>query len=263
VVMGWDEVPQAGDDFDVAKDDRVARVLAAERREENRSKELVVPTAVERLQSLLEDLRTAEHAELRIVVRADAHGSLEAIRDATAKITREEGRITLVQASVGGITENDVLLADTTDAVIFGFNVRPDAKTRSAAEGVGVEIRTYRVIYELLGDLEAMLVGRLAPEEVESVLGVAEVRVLFRAPRLGTVAGSYVTEGEMSRGAAVRLVRDGVVTYDGRIASLRRFKDDVRSVAAGFECGIGLERFRDIKEGDVLEAYEVREIART
>jgi len=196
-------------------------------------------------------------------MRADAHGSIEAIRDATAKITREEGRITLLQAVVGGITENDVLLADTTDAVIFGFNVRPDAKTRRAAERVGVEIRTYRVIYELLDDLEAMLVGRLAPEVVEQVLGVAEVRALFRAPRLGTVAGSYVTEGEMSRGARVRLVRDGVVTYDGRIASLRRFKEDVRSVATGFECGIGLERFRDIKEGDVLEAYEVREIART
>jgi translation initiation factor IF-2 len=169
--------------------------------------------------------------------------------------------VTLIHGAVGGISENDVLLAETTESVVFGFNVRPDGKARKAAEGAGVEVRTYRVIYELLDDMEAMLVGRLAPEEVETVLGSAEVRATFRAPRFGTIAGSYVTEGEMARGARVRLVRDGVVVYEGRIGSLRRFKDDVRTVAAGFECGIGLENFRDIKEGDVLEAYEVREVA--
>jgi translation initiation factor IF-2 len=164
---------------------------------------------------------------------------------------------------VGGITETDVLLAETTNAIVFGFNVRPDANARKAAEEAGVEIRTYRIIYELLDDIEAMLVGRLAPEEIERVTGSAEVRAIFRAPRFGTIAGSYVTEGEISRGSKVRLVRDGVVVYDGAIASLRRFKDDVRSVAAGFECGIALENFRDVKEGDVMETYEVREVART
>ena len=261
LIMGWDDVPAAGDRFEVVADDRAARSLAAERLDQMRTEELVVPSAADRLAGLLEELRTADHAELRIIVKADAHGSLEAIRDAVAKIERDKGMVTLIHGAVGGISENDVLLAETTESVVFGFNVRPDGKARKAAEAGGVEIRTYRVIYELLDDKESMLVGKLAPEEVESVLGSAEVRATFRAPRFGTIAGSYVTEGEMARGARVRLVRDGVVVYEGRIGSLRRFKDDVRTVAAGFECGIGLENFRDIKEGDVLEAYEVREVA--
>jgi translation initiation factor IF-2 len=262
LLMGWDDVPRAGDTFEVAKDERAARAIAVNRASDMRDRDFVVPTASERLQGLLDDLRTAAHAELRIIVKADAQGSLEAIRDAVAKIGRDEGHITVIHAAVGGISENDVLLAETTASVIFGFNIRPDAKARAAAEATGIEVRTYRIIYELLDDLEAMLVGRLAPESVERVLGSAEVRAIFRAPRLGTVAGCYVTEGEIPRGSRVRLVRNGVVVYDGAIASLRRFKEDVRAVAAGFECGIGLENFRDAKEGDVLEAYEVREVAR-
>ena len=262
-IMGWDDVPGAGDFFEVAEDHRAARSAADDRKAVLRSEEMVVPTAAERLQNLLEELRTAEDAELRIIVKADVQGSLEAIRDAVAKISREGGRITIVGSGVGGITENDVLLAEATESIIFGFSVRPDAKARRSAEDAGIEIRTYRIIYELLDDIEAVLVGKLAPEEVERVLGVAEVRATFRAPRFGTIAGCYVTEGEMTRGGRVRLVRDGVVVYDGTIGSLRRFKDDVRSVASGFECGIGLDNYRDIKEGDVIEAYEVREVART
>ena len=262
LVMGWDEIPQAGDYFEGVEDDRTARSIAAERAAEIRAEELVVPTAAERLEQLLVDLRTADDAELPIIVKADAHGSMEAIGDGVAKVEREGGRVTLVHRAVGGITENDVLLAQTTGAVIFGFNVRPDAKARKAAEQVGVEVRTYRVIYELLDDVEDILVGRLTPEEVETVLGSAEVRATFRAPRFGTVAGCYVTEGEMVRGARVRLVRDGVVVHDGTIGSLRRFKDDVREVAQGFECGIGLEGFQDIKEGDIIQAFEVQEVAR-
>ena len=263
LVMGWEDVPQAGDYFEAVADDKTARGMAETRAAEIRDEELVVPSAVDRLTALLEDLRTADDAELNLIVKADAHGSLEAIRDGVEKIGREGGQITVVHAAVGGITENDVLLADTTGSVIFGFNVRPDGKTRRAADDAGIEIRTYRIIYELLDDVEAMLVGRLAPDEVESVLGSAEVRETFRAPRWGTIAGSYVTEGSMNRGARVRLVRDGVVVYDGSIGSLRRFKDDVQTVASGFECGIGLDNFRDIKQGDVLESYEVREVART
>ena len=263
LVMGWDDLPQAGDYFEAVEDDRAARALAVARHTEMRDEELVMPSAAQRLTALLEELRTAEDAELPVIVKADAHGSLEAIREAVAKILRDAGRITVVHAAVGGINENDVLLAETTGSVIFGFNVRPDAKARKVAEKAGIEIRTYRIIYELLDDIEAILVGRLAPSEVESILGSAEVRVTFRAPRYGTIAGSYVTEGEIPRGARVRLVRNGVVIHDGTIASVRRFKDDVRSVAAGFECGIALETFRDIKEGDVIEAYEVREVART
>jgi translation initiation factor IF-2 len=263
LVMGWDEVPQAGDYFEVAADDKTARSMAEARVTEIRNEELFVPTAAERLTNLLENLRTQDHAELALIVKADAHGSLEAIRDAVAKIQREDGRVTIVQTGVGGITETDVVLAEATDALIFGFNVRPDSKARKAAEAAGVEVRTYRIIYELLDDVEAILVGRLSPEEVERLLGAAEVRATFRAPRFGLIAGCFVTEGEINRGARVRLVRDGVVVYDGTIGSLRRFKDDVRSVNSGFECGIGLDNFRDIKEGDVMESYEVREVART
>jgi translation initiation factor IF-2 len=263
LVMGWDDIPQAGDYFEAVDDDRAARTIAADRVAAIRNEELTVPTAAQRLSQLLEDLRTADDAELVLIVKTDAHGSLEAIRDAVGKIGREGGKITIAHTAVGGITENDVLLAEATNAVIFGFNVRPDAKTRRAAEEAGIEIRTYRIIYELLDDIEAMLVGRLAPTEVERVLGSAAVRATFRAPRYGLIAGCMVTEGEIPRGSRVRLLRDGVVVYDGTIGSLRRFKDDVRSVATGFECGIGLDNFRDVKEGDVIEAYEVREVART
>jgi translation initiation factor IF-2 len=263
LIMGWDEVPTAGDMFQAVENEKEARNLAAERETELRARDLTVPTATERLGQLLEQLRTADHAELRVIVKADAHGSLEAIRDAVAKIGREDAHVTVIHGAVGGITENDVVLAEASEAVIYGFNVRPDAGARRAAKDRGIDIRTFAIIYELLDDVEALLVGKLAPEEVERFIGVAEVRATFRAPRYGMVAGCYVTEGEINRNARARLVRNGVVVYDGRIASLRRFKDDVPTVATGFECGIGLENFRDVKEGDVIESYEVREVART
>jgi translation initiation factor IF-2 len=263
LIMGWDEVPNAGDYFQAMDDDKSARAKASDRVTEMRDTDLAMPTAAERLTQLLEDLRTADDANLPIIIKADAYGSLEAITEGVSKITREGGRVTVVHTAVGGITENDVLLADTTGALVLGFTVRPDTKARKAAEAAGVEVRTYRIIYELLDDIEAILVGRLAPDEVERVLGTAEVRATFRAPRFGTIAGCYVTEGEIPRGARVRLVRDGVVIHEGTIGSLRRFKDDVRSVAQGFECGIGLDNYRDIKDGDIIEAFEVREVART
>ncbi len=263
LVMGWDDVPTAGDMFEVVANERIARKQARARAEEVRSQELFVPTASERLAQLLESLRTEDQAELRIIVKADAHGSLEAIRDAVAKIGREDAQVRLIHGAVGGITANDVMLAEASEAIIYGFNTRPDSGARSAAKDQGIDIRTFNVIYELLDDVEGLLVGELAPEEVESFLGVADVRATFRAPRFGLVAGCYVTEGEIQRNARARLVRDGVVVYDGRIASLRRFKDDVQSVQSGFECGIGLENFRDIKEGDTIESYEIRQVART
>ncbi len=262
LIMGWSDVPRAGDRFQVSPDDKTARSLASDALDELRAKNLVVPTPQERMTQLLEGLRTADDAELRLIIKADVTGSLEALRDKVSEIGREGGKLTIVSSAVGGITESDILLADASQAVIVGFNVRPDSKSRKAAEKAGVEVRTYRIIYELLDEVEQMLVGQLAPDEVEDILGVAEVRATFRAPRLGLIAGSFVTEGEITRGAKVRLIRDGVVVYDGKVASLRRFKDDARSVAAGFECGIGLENFRDIKDGDVLESYEVREVAR-
>ncbi len=262
-VMGWGGVPDAGERFEVVENDKVARRRAEAREAELRSENLVVPTSAERMANLLEELRTAGDAELRLIIKADVHGSLEAIRDKVNQIEREGGKIVLVHSLVGGISERDVVLAEASEAIIMGFNVRPDSKARKAAEQRGVEIRTYNIIYELLDEIEQLLVGKLAPEEIEDLLGVAEVRDTFRAPRLGTVAGCYITEGEVSRNDRVRLVRDGVVVYTGQVASLRRFKDDVQSVSSGFECGIGLTNFRDIKVGDIIEAYRVREVART
>jgi len=263
LVMGWDDLPQAGDMFEVVKNERLARKMAMARVHELRAENLQVPTATERIARLLEQLRNADHAELTVVIKADAHGSLEAIRDSLPKIKREDAKVTIIHSAVGGITASDLMLAEASDAIVYGFNVRPDAGARKAAKQAGIDIRTFAVIYELLEDVEALLVGELAPEEVEVFLGVASVRAVFRAPRFGFVAGCHVTEGEIRRSARVRLVRDGVVIYTGRVASLRRFKDDVASVATGFECGIGLDNFRDIKEGDTIESFEVREVART
>ncbi|HSL24768.1 MAG TPA: translation initiation factor IF-2 [Acidimicrobiia bacterium] len=262
LVMGWSEIPTAGDPFEAVATDREARTLAADRLQIQRDAALAGPAnARERLASLLEQLR-ADEAELRLIIKADAHGSLEALRESITKIKREGGRIEIMHGAVGGINENDVKLAEVTEAVIVGFNVRPDGKTRRLAEEKAIEIRTYGIIYELLEELEQMLVGRLAPEEVEVVLGTAEVRATFKVPRIGLVAGCYVTEGEILRNARARLLRDGIVVFDGVVGSLRRFKDDVRSVASGFECGIGLAGYNDVKEGDIIEAYQVREVAR-
>ncbi len=261
-IMGWDEVPSAGDFFTVVENDREARRIAAEREEELKTVSQAMPSARDRLQGLLEQLRS-EDATLNVIVKADAHGSLEALRDSISKIEREGGKIQVLHGAVGGINENDVTLAEVTESVIVGFNVRPEPKARKAAEEAGIEIRTYGIIYELLDDIEQLLVGQLAPEEQEQVLGTAEVRATFKVPRIGTVAGCYVIDGVVQRGAKARLIRDGVVIHDGVISSLRRFKDDVREVAAGFECGIGLEGYNDVKEGDNIEAYLIREVART
>ncbi len=261
-IMGWDEVPSAGDFFEVTENDREARRIATERQEGLRAEAHLAPSARDRLQGLLEQLRS-EDAMLNVIVKADAQGSLEALRDSIGKIEREGGRIQIVHTGVGGINENDVTLAEVTEAVIVGFNVRPEPKARKAAEEAGVEVRTYGIIYELLDEIEQLLVGQLAPDRLEQVLGTAEVRATFRVPRIGTVAGCYVVEGTVQRGAKARLLRDGVVIHEGSIGSLRRFKDDVREVAAGFECGIGFENYDDVKDGDLIEVYVIREVART
>jgi translation initiation factor IF-2 len=263
VVMGWSEVPTAGDMFEVAKNERLARKIAQSNLDDLRAKQLVVPSAIDRLGMLVEQLRTQDHSELRIIIKTDTHGSLDAIKDSIAKISRDDGFVTIVLSGVGGITTNDVTLAEASSAIIYGFNARPDAPARAEAKKSAIDIRTFSIIYELLDDVESLLVGELSPEEVEQFLGVAEVREVFRAPRLGLVAGSYVTEGSINRNARARLVRDGVVVYDGSIVSLRRFKDDVQTVAVGYECGIGLAKYKDIKVGDTIESFEVREVART
>jgi translation initiation factor IF-2 len=261
-IMGWDDVPAAGDFFEVVKNDRDARKIASGRQEEARAEAHVAPSAKDRLQGLLEQLR-GDDATLNVIVKADAQGSLEALRESIGKIEREGGKIQIVHTAVGGINENDVTLAEVTESVIVGFNVRPEPKARKAAEAAGIEIRTYGIIYELLDEIELLLVGQLAPDEEETVLGTAEVRATFKVPRQGTIAGCYVVEGVVQRGAKARLLRDGVIIHDGVVSSLRRFKDDVREVASGFECGVGFEDYNDIKDGDNIEVYVIREIART
>ena len=196
------------------------------------------------------------------MVKGDLHGSVETLREAIGKIKREQGRIAIVHSAVGGINLNDVNLSDVTGAVIVGFNVRAETKATREAQRLGVEVRTYSVIYELLDEVEQMLVGKLAPERHEEILGTAEVRAIFRVPR-AMAAGCFVTEGKILQGADVRLYRDDVVIYTGSVASLRRFKQDVEEVPFGLECGIVLERYNDVKEGDLIEAYTVREIVRT
>ena len=201
--------------------------------------------------------------ELNIIVKADVQGSIEAVVGELSKIDHPEVGVNVIHKGIGAITEGDVMLASASNAVVIGFNVRPNAEARSLAEREGVDLRTYRVIYQLTDDIRQALVGMLAPETHENILGEAEVRALFRASRLGVIAGSYVTRGTIRRNAQVRVVREGTVIYETTISGLKRFKDDVREVQEGFECGILLDGFNDVKEGDVLEAYETREIERT
>jgi translation initiation factor IF-2 len=263
-VLGWKpHVPEAGDELRVVSDEREARHVAQEREARHRAADMAASRPQASLADLLVQARRGELASLNLVVKADVGGSLEAIQDALDKLPQDEVRIDVIHKGVGGITENDISLAAASGAIVIGFNVRPDVGARELAETEGVDVRLYRVIYQALDEIRQALSGLLAPDQQEVELGRAEVRALFRVPKLGVIAGCMVTHGTITRGALARLVRDGVIVNAGRIGSLRRFKDDVREVAEGFECGIGLENFQDIHEGDVIEAYEVREVART
>jgi len=262
VILGWSHVPSAGDDFREVEDEREARHIAEEREAKSRQAELVVARRAT-LQDLLRRTGADAVTELNLIVKADVQGSVQALEDSLLKLPQEEVRVNIVRAGAGGITENDVTLAMASDAIIVGFNVRPDTNARELAEKEGVDIRTYKVIYDAIDDIKAALSGMLKPEERERVLGEAEIRQTFRVPKLGVIGGSYVRNGTIRRNALARLVRDGVVVYDGKIASLRRFKDDVGEVREGYECGIGLENYQDLKDGDLVEVYEVEEVART
>ena len=261
-ILGWSHVPSAGDDFREVDDEREARHLAEEREAKTRQAELVTAKR-KTLEDLMRETGRAEVIDLNLIVKADVQGSVQALEDSLLKLPQEEVRVNIVRAGAGGITENDVTLAMASDAIIVGFNVRPSAGARELAEAEGVDIRTYRVIYDAIDDIKAALSGLLKPEQRERILGEAEVRQTFRVPKLGVVAGSYVRSGVIRRNASVRLVRDGVIVYDGKIGSLRRFKDDAAEVREGFECGIGLDNYQDVKEGDIIEAYEVEEFARS
>jgi translation initiation factor IF-2 len=223
----------------------------------------MVSTRPPTLQELMARAERDEVPELNLIVKADVQGSIGALVDALAKLPQDEVRVNVIRSAAGAITESDINLALTSNAIVVGFNVRPDVQARDLAEKEGVDVRLYRVIYDAIDDIKAALSGLLKPEQRERILGEAEVRQTFRVPKLGVVAGSYVRSGVIRRNASVRLVRDGVIVYDGKIGSLRRFKDDAAEVREGFECGIGLENYQDVKEGDIIEAYEVEEFARS
>jgi translation initiation factor IF-2 len=258
-VLGFNGVPLAGETVRVVEHERRARALAGERETRLKTESLARQSGK---RVSLEDIFKSGLQELNLVLKSDVAGSLEAIEDEIAKLPQDEVSVNVVRRAVGAVTESDVMLAAASDAVILAFNVRPVGDARAVAEREGVEIRHYSVIYRAIDELRSAMQGMLAPEEVEEILGSAEVRQIFRASRVGTIAGSHVTEGKITRGSKVRLVRDGTVVYDGEIASLRRFNEDAREVAAGFECGIVLRDFADLKEGDVLETYATRQVER-
>ncbi len=258
-VLGFDGVPEAGEHVRVVEHERRARQLAGERLTRLKA-ESIARRSGKRVS--LEDIFGSGLQELNLVLKADVAGSLEAIEDEIAKLPQEEVSVNVIRRAVGAVTESDVMLAAASDAVILSFNVRPVGDARAAADREGVEIRHYAVIYRAIDELRSAMQGMLAPEEVEEALGSAEVRQIFRASRVGTIAGSHVIDGKITRGSKVRLVRDGTVIYDGEIASLRRFNDDVREVASGFDCGIVLRDYADVKEGDVLETYATRQVER-
>jgi translation initiation factor IF-2 len=258
-VLGFDGVPEAGEPVRAVENERRAKQLAGERAIRLKTESLARRSGK---RVSLEDIFKSGAQELNLVLKADVAGSLEAIEDEIAKLPQDEVQVGVIRRAVGAVTESDVMLAAASNAVILAFNVRPVGDARAVAEREGVEIRHYSVIYRAIEELRQAMEGMLAPEEVEEALGSAEVRQIFRASRVGTIAGSHVTDGRVARGSKVRLVRDGTVVYDGEIQSLRRFNEDVREVSAGFDCGIVLRDFADIKEGDVIEAYTTRQVER-
>jgi len=263
-ILGFDKPPGAGELARVVENDREARDLANRRGERLRREQLAsAPSSGVSLEGLFEQLQAGEVSDLNLIVRGDVVGSVEAVVSELSKFEHPEVRLNVIAEGVGAITQNDIMLASASDALIVGFNVRPNAEARELASREGVEIRTYDVIYKLTEEIEQALVGKLAAVTTEETIGEAEVRALFRVSRLGTIAGCMVIDGVVRRNASVRVIRDGAVIYTTTIAQLKRFKDDVREVAEGFECGILLDGFNDVKEGDVLEIFETREIERT
>jgi translation initiation factor IF-2 len=262
-VLGFDGVPEAGERVRVVDNERKARHDANDRANRLKTEALARRQGVRiSLDDVFARAQKGDLQELALIVKADVAGSLEALADEIAKLPQQEVTVNVIRDGVGGITESDVMLAAASDAVIIGFNVRPVGEARAVAEQEGVEIRTYSVIYNVVDELRSAMEGMLVPEEIETTVGVAEVRATFKASRVGTIAGCHVREGTIRRGANARLVREGTIIYTGRIASLRRFQDDVREVQSGFECGAVLENYADVKEGDVIEVFETRQVER-
>ncbi|MCL2589169.1 MAG: translation initiation factor IF-2, partial [Oscillospiraceae bacterium] len=258
-IMGMNEVPSAGDIFNAVADERMARELVAQRKAEQKAAAAGPVTKVS-LDALFEQIKQGEVKDLNVIVKADVQGSAEAIKTSLEKIANEEVRVRVIHSGVGAINESDVMLADTSGAIIVGFNVRPDAAARDSAIRSSVDMRMYRVIYDAINEIEAAMKGMLAPKFKEVVLGHAEVRETYKVSHIGTVCGCYVQDGKILRGCQVRLVRDGIVIFEGKLASLRRFKDDVKEVATNYECGMAIEGYDDVKIGDIIEAFQMEQI---
>lgn len=257
-ITGLDEVPTGGDTFDAVSDERLARTLVEQRKSEKKEEIFNARTKVT-LDNLFDQMKLGEVKELQIIVKADVQGSVEAVRQSLEKLSNEEVRVNVIHGAVGAINESDVMLAEASGAIIVGFNVRPDSVASANAERAGVDMRLYSVIYDCINEIEAAMKGMLAPKTREVVLGMAECRNVIKIKSVGTIAGSYVKSGKVQRGAKVRVVRDGIVIADDAIGSLQRFKDAVKEVSEGYECGIGLEKFNDLKENDMFEVYTIEE----
>ncbi len=257
-IIGLDEVPVGGDIFNVVNNEHLARQLVNQRKNDRKEEIFNAQTKVT-LDNLFDQMKQGEMKELKIIVKADVQGSVEAVRQSLEKLTNDEVRVNVIHGAVGAVNESDVMLANASNAIIVGFNVRPDANAAANAERDGVDMRLYRVIYDCIEEIQSAMKGMLAPKTREVELGSAEIRNVIRIKSVGMIAGSYVTKGKIQRGAQVRIVRDGIIVADDTIASLQRFKDSVKEVAEGYECGIGLEKFNDIKEGDVFEVYTIEE----
>jgi len=262
-VTGFNDLPQAGDLLQVVEDEAKARSIAEFRRQEQRKQALAPSAGKLSLEQLFDKIEEGEVKELPVIIKADVQGSVEVVRDTLEKSSTDKVKVRVILAAPGAISTNDVLLASASGAIVIGFNVRPERNAAELAEEEGVDIRLHTVIYEVTDELRKAMAGLLEPEFQEVTRGRAEVREIFKVPRAGMVAGCHVVEGTVPRNASVRLLRDNVVVYDGKISSLRRFKEDASEVRAGFECGIALERFQDVKPGDIIEAYVREEVAPT
>jgi len=260
-ILGLTDVPQAGDEFNAVKEDKIARDIVEKRKEKLRE-EVLAKNSSTTLEKLFSQIKEGEVKELNLIIKGDVQGSIGALVSSLEKLNNDEVKVNIIHTGVGTVTESDIMLAGTSGAVIIGFNVRPSTAVQTLADRESIEIRTYRVIYDVIDDVENAMKGMLEPEYKEEILGKVEIRNTFKVPNVGIIGGAYVVEGKVQRNAEVRLVRDGIVIHEGKISSLKRFKDDAREVAQGYECGIGIENYNDIKDGDLIECFHMVEIER-